>query len=419
MTQLDLISDTADTIRSWDPAREAALERLRRFVPSSGRTYADTRNHDFGPDNRSNISALSPWIRHRVILEEEVLAATLNRFSASTAEKFIQEVFWRGYFKGWLEQRPDVWIRYRTALAHQIAALDANSGLRKAYCEAVEGRTGIACFDAWAKELTETGYLHNHARMWFASIWIFTLRLPWELGADFFYRHLLDGDPASNTLSWRWVGGLHTKGKTYLAIPDNIARYTGGRFRDTHGLARAAEPLDEPPLGGRVPIPAASAPPRSGRCVLLITEEDTHPESWETGGLTVVAAAGLSLAAHRSPLPVSPAVERFSSAVVNQGLARSARHFGLDPGIVLPAENWTGALAALAQAADANMIATAYAPAGPVGDALRAAAADLAAAGLMLIQFRRPYDDLVWPHATAGFFKVKAKIPQILERLGL
>jgi deoxyribodipyrimidine photo-lyase len=65
------------------------------------------------------------------------------------------------------------------------------------------------------QELVETGYLHNHARMWFASIWIFTLRLPWELGADFFLRHLLDGDAASNTLSWRWVAGLHTKGKHY------------------------------------------------------------------------------------------------------------------------------------------------------------------------------------------------------------
>ena len=72
--------------------------------------------------------------------------------------------------------------------------------------------------------------------MWFASIWIFTLRLPWALGADFFLRHLIDADAASNTLSWRWGAGLQTVGKTYLARTENIARYTNGRFAP-RGLA--------------------------------------------------------------------------------------------------------------------------------------------------------------------------------------
>ncbi len=85
--------------------------------------------------------------------------------------------------------------------------------MRARWEQATTGRTGLACFDAWARELLDVGYLHNPARMWFASLWIFTLELPWALGADFFLRHLLDGDPASNTLSWRWVGGLQTPGK--------------------------------------------------------------------------------------------------------------------------------------------------------------------------------------------------------------
>ncbi|MCK7502530.1 MAG: hypothetical protein MZW92_81430 [Comamonadaceae bacterium] len=89
--------------------------------------------------------------------------------------------------------------------------------------------------------------LHNHARLWFASLWIFTLELPWALGADFFLRHLLDGDPASNTLSWRWVVGLQTPGKIYLARADNIARFTAGRFPAVTGLATAARPLREVP----------------------------------------------------------------------------------------------------------------------------------------------------------------------------
>ena len=106
--------------------------------------------------------------------------------------------------------------------------------MRAGYRAAIDGETGIECFDAWSAELCETGYLHNHARMWFASIWIFTLKLPWRLGADFFYRHLLDGDAASNTLSWRWVAGLHTRGKPYAARADNIATYSGGRFTPGH-----------------------------------------------------------------------------------------------------------------------------------------------------------------------------------------
>ena len=81
-------------------------------------------------------------------------------------------------------------------------------------------------------ELKETGYLHNHARMWFASIWIFTLKLPWQLGADFFLKHLLDGDAASNTLSWRWVAGLQTKGKHYLATTWNINKFSAQKYEN-------------------------------------------------------------------------------------------------------------------------------------------------------------------------------------------
>ncbi len=128
-------------------------------------------------------------------------------------------------------------------------------------------------------ELTDTGYLHNHARMWFPSIWIFTLRLPWQLGADFFLRHLLDGDPASNTLSWRWVAGLHTQGKLYLARPENIARYAGRRFGDAppglEHLVAQAEPLTDAARHDKVdpawPTWSAPAGPRVG---WLLTEDD-------------------------------------------------------------------------------------------------------------------------------------------------
>ena len=221
---------------AFQPTRVAALAALEHFVPRAGRHYAEQRNFDYGPERRDNISVLSPYIRHRMISEQEVVAAVLKSHSPATAEKFIQEVFWRTYWKGWLQQRPAVWQHYLAELEHQKS--------RKIYglATACDGETGIECFDHWARELRTTGYLHNHARMWFASIWIFTLRLPWQLGADFFLQHLLDGDPASNTLSWRWVAELQTIGKHYVASADNIQRYTAGRFERPE-IALHAEPL--------------------------------------------------------------------------------------------------------------------------------------------------------------------------------
>ena len=120
--------------------------------------------------------------------------------------------------------RPEVWTDFIG-----LPTNDNSSDLQAA----LKGNTGIKCFDSWVRELRETNYLHNHARMWFASIWIFTLELPWQLGARFFLEHLADGDAASNTLSWRWVAGLQTKGKRYEASSYNIETYTKGRFKET------------------------------------------------------------------------------------------------------------------------------------------------------------------------------------------
>jgi len=114
--------------------------------------------------------------------------------------------------------------------------------------------------------------------MWFASIWIFTLELPWQLGADFFLRQLLDGDPASNTLSWRWVAGLQTVGKTSLATTQNIEFATEGRFRP-RGLATHAIAVDDDVV---MPIPLAAPRPEPvpvARVALLLHEDDLHAES--------------------------------------------------------------------------------------------------------------------------------------------
>ena len=211
---------------NFGPSRASAIENLDKFIDQNLFEYSKLRNFDFGPENRSNVSCLSPYITHGVISELEVIKKSLNKFSFSKNEKFIQEVLWRTYWKGWLELRPAVWMDYLNELKKIREEFKNNSD----YKNASEGNTNIECFNEWVKELKKTNYLHNHARMWFASIWVFTLDLPWQLGAEFFMKHLYDGDAASNTLGWRWVAGIQTQGKNYLASEWNIKKFTNNRF---------------------------------------------------------------------------------------------------------------------------------------------------------------------------------------------
>ncbi len=213
---------------NFGTSRASAIENLNRFVDQNLFEYSKLRNFDYGPDNRSNISCLSPYITHGVISELEVIKKSLSKFSFSKNEKFIQEILWRTYWKGWLELRPNVWTDYLNELKKIREEFKDNQNYRNA----IEGNTNIECFNEWIKELKETNYLHNHARMWFASIWIFTLDLPWQLGAEFFMKHLYDGDAASNTLGWRWVAGIQTQGKNYLASEWNIKKFTNNRFNN-------------------------------------------------------------------------------------------------------------------------------------------------------------------------------------------
>ena len=213
---------------NFETTRAKAIEKLDRFVERNLSDYSKLRNFDFGPDKRSNVSCLSPYITHGVLNEVEIIKKSLAKYSFNKNEKFIQEVLWRTYWKGWLELRPSVWSDYIISLnsIRDKYKDDIN------YIKAIEGKTNIECFDEWVKELKTHNYLHNHTRMWFASIWIFTLDLPWQLGAEFFLKHLYDGDAASNTLGWRWVAGIQTQGKHYLASEWNIKKFTNNRFQN-------------------------------------------------------------------------------------------------------------------------------------------------------------------------------------------
>ena len=416
--QLSFLDEECDTAHvDFTPTRETGLERLKRFAPFTGRAYAAGRNFDLGADNRSNISALSPWIRHRLISEEEVLRETLKQHSLQASEKFVQEVFWRAYFKGWLEQKPDVWRWYNKDLKSAIKVLEKDKNLRQRYEEALSGNTGIEAFDHWANELTDTGYLHNHARMWFASIWIFTLKLPWELGADFFYRHLLDGDPASNTCSWRWVAGLHTKGKNYAARASNISKFTNGRFSSHMNLANEPSPLNEMREADIVPLPIQEKTDGTPY-ILLLTEEDLLPETLPLNDKPQAIIGMLSTEA-RSPLRASEKVIQFAQSAMADAMQRAEVHFECQTKLCDTQNAQLEFLIQAAKAHNADTIITAYAPVGPVADRLAQIKHRLSEHDIKLVQVLRDYDAKIWPHATRGFFKVKKQIPKLLNQLNI
>ncbi|MEO1453127.1 MAG: FAD-binding domain-containing protein [Pseudomonadota bacterium] len=394
---------------SLPPTRTAALERLSAFIPKAGRDYTSGRNYDL--PGHPHVSGLSPFIRHRLVTETEVLEAVLGRYSLSSAEKFIQEVFWRTYWKGWLEMRPSVWGDYQRGVTGALNRVQTESGLRQEWEAACSGQTGIAAFDHWAQELVGTGYMHNHARMWFASIWIFTLRLPWELGADFFLRHLLDGDPASNTLGWRWVAGLQTRGKHYVARVSNISKYTEGRFGEGMHLNTQAQPLDGPPHPPRMDAPMGDRLVSDLRTGLVITEDDLSP-GFVLDRVTPVATCFLSAADGRSPLAVAQSVQEFTDGAMTDCAAR----FGAQLGPVTGPVGDPQAVARWARDLGLQQIVVPYPPVGPAAERLDAVASALKS-DVSVVRMLRPYDALCWPAATAGFFKFKEKIPRFIGEI--
>lgn len=381
--------------------RAAALDRLDAFLPKAGSAYAARRNLvDAGGDHR-NVSRLSAALRRRLIGEDEVVGKVLEQHRFEKGEKFIAEVFWRTYWKGWLEQRPGLWTDWLA----EVQALDA--ALEKAAARrleaAIAGRTGIDAFDHWARELDETGYLHNWARMQVASIWTFTLGLPWQLGAKWTYDRLIDADPASNTLSWRWVAGLHTAGKAYLASADRIAAMTGGRLH-AEGLAPSPRIPEAPAHPPRTPLRQPVAPDPAQPALVLITPEDCSLE-------TVLP----TLDVRAVVVPRSLARGLADRTALDDAAMRAAAHWGCAvraPDSLAPAD-----LAALAAAQGCTQIVTGFAPAGPVGTALAALRPALAAQGIALAEHQRAWDRLCWPHCGKGFFNLKARIPDLLPEL--
>ncbi len=405
---------------AWQATRAEGERRIAAFVPRSARTYADQRNYDRGPENRENVSVLSPYVRHRLVGEEEVVRAVAERFSLGSAEKFVQEVLWRTYWKGRLERQPAVWSDYCELVVDETATLANDPTLATQVANAIAGRTGNNAFDAWARELVATGYLHNHARMWFASMWIFTYRLPWVLGADFFMQHLLDGDPASNTLSWRWVAGLQTKGKTYAFSRDNVLRYTDGRLDPGHTLARDPQPLSEEPYRTQLAPDLTTIVQAREPAVALVHDDDCAAETLLPQGFPLRGAVGFSGVAGRSPGTISASVHAFANGAVTDALARLASatvptHFVERP----TPDAIANATIDLARAQGVKRVITPYAPVGPTRTLHDVAVGRIRAAGLTVDVVAREWDAASWKFAGGGYFSFKEKIPNVLATVGI
>ncbi|MGI9254733.1 MAG: FAD-binding domain-containing protein [Thermomicrobiales bacterium] len=214
--------------------RKAALDALSAIDPAR---YAATRNSLDGA-----VTRLSPYIRHGVLSLAEVRQAAIERIgSPSGTYKLIQELAWRDYWRRlygeigvgvWQDREP-----YKTG----YRANHYQSSLPE---EIDRGETGLACMDAFSLELRQTGYLHNHARMWVAAWLVHWRGVRWQAGARWFLRHLLDGDPASNNLSWQWVASTFST-KPYIFNRENLVKYTANRYCPACPLRNAC-PIDAP-----------------------------------------------------------------------------------------------------------------------------------------------------------------------------
>ena len=409
MNLLNYLAEMAETLNLFEqPNRTTALKQLANFVPKAGLSYTSKRNYDFGPANHNYVSQLSPFIRRRVLSETEVLSSVLKKHGLSSSEKFVQEVFWRTYWKGWLEMRPSVWSEYQSDLKRLEDQIMTQSGLRRSWEMACEGNTEIDCFDFWAKELKETGYLHNHSRMWFASIWIFTLNLPWQLGADFFLRHLLDGDPASNTLSWKWVAGLQTHGKTYLARRDNICKFTNNRFAP-NGLSNSAQALPGVPHPGLSSLNLYNTPKSNLKTGLLLHDDDLEL-STILNGLQIDSTMAINNSNEISPWECAKPVYEFVNSLIEDAAKRYEDKIGTVKTAKKPEE-----IIAWSEENNLDQIVTAYAATGPNATMIT----NLNKLGLNIVQISKKYDQKAWPNATHGFFRFKEKIPALVKELGL
>ena len=385
-----------DSEGTFPGTRAAALARWQAFLPQATR-YGAMRNQVV--PGHPHVTRLSPAVRARLVTTEELVGSLLETCRFEAVEKLVQELVWRDYWKGWLELRPSVWSDYRAEVDRFRRQADP-ALLRRA--EAVmAGQGGIAVLDGFTRELIATGYLHNHARMWWAGYWIHVERLPWALGADFFYRHLLDADPASNTLSWRWVAGLQTPGKTYLVRLSNLEKYANGELlRDRRGSHRIADGAVTPSLQqehadtSKRPLPEfpTSLPARAGRRGLWLHADDLAPEIGPLAEFAPDAVAAFtSERTYREHYRLSENRIAALRTVLGDGIARAAAHYRC-PATLYDADDTAAGIVAWARSQQLTEVVGFTPTVGPVGDLIPRLSKQLAGLGIRLTLIQRESD---------------------------
>lgn len=405
-----------EPLATFQPSRQAALKRLASIGALATDAEITARRKTDGREGiRQATSLLSPYIRHRVITEQEVLVSILRTGNRRKSAVFLEGLFWRTYWKGWLELRPHVWDVFDKTVAALIngAAGDPSNTL---YGRALVGATGIDCFDAWARELSETGYLHHQARRAYASIWVHTLRLPWELGADHMERHLLDGDPAINLLSWRWVAGLQDSRAPQLVSEEDIGRIFKGRFRSS-GLAASGVEIERRGLPGPGSLPPARSLRNAYRAPgLLVTLEDLRPEDLVPSGAGIRAVAILPDTAPSDARRHSPLVRRFRAGLIEDAAARFTEFYGAP--VTILGEFSGSAVVAWARRVGLSDVLVPYSPVGMVRRGMKEVRASLGATRVRMASFRRGWDSVVWVHSRGGYPDFRGRIPALIGNLG-
>ena len=378
---------------------QRAHQQLRYFSENSIQKYSQQRNFDYGNDHKNCVSGLSMAINRRIISEWYVIKHILKVHPYEKVEKFVQEVCWRTYWKGYLEHHPSIWNDY----IDNIKNLEFLK-LNQSYRNAIKGETGIECFDFWMLTLIEKGYLHNHARMWFSSIWIHTLKLPWQLGANIFLENLIDGDPASNTLSWRWVAGLHTKGKCYLANAENIKKFTGGQFYPVNQLSKYPHLTEESEHSPPQELKLKDSKSKGIKCFLV------HESDLSIGRIPKSDV----LLVQKSPLK---SVKR--SRLVENFIANALKSFQDDftnkheTELILIDLEDDKMIKETLKRKGINSVHTYYPSIGFINDQLK----KIESKGYKLEFMHTGWDKTFWPHASKGFFKLESKIPRLLRQL--
>ena len=374
--------------------------KLKGFIENKLSHYKSKRNYDFGELDKNFVSGLSPAIGRRIITEIEIIQEVRKQFNYKDVEKFIYEICWRTYWKGFLEHYPQIWNDYLNDID------DLKYFKTSEYCNALDGKTEFSFFNSWVNELRLNGYLHNHTRMWFASIWTFELKLPWQLGAHFFMQNLLDADPASNTLSWRWVAGLHTKGKFYRATPSNISKFTNSRFPIINQFKNKINPILDPQSyhEKKINFPKFKQNKNtSENHGVIFHEEDLSNYNVRENDFILIQRS------HFNPYNQNRSIEDFT----NKSLKSFTEKFS-SYNITYFEWNHLESIKTWKNKNNIKSISTSYPCVGkltkPIADAEKYL-------GIKFDYYMHDWDRLFWPHSNRGFFKLKKHIKKNIKVL--